>query len=73
MELKLYQEFAIEELKNKINELLDFSDNKICVFKAPTGSGKTIMLAETIKRLVTQNVTNKKLSFIWISFYIRGV
>ncbi len=67
IELKQYQEEAIEDLKNKVNRLLDFSENKICVFKAPTGSGKTLMVAEFMKRLVTLRTDDRKLSFIWIS------
>lgn len=67
VELKDYQEEAIEQLKNKTNELLDFSESKVCVFKAPTGSGKTIMIAEMLKRLVTKRDDDKKLAFIWIS------
>lgn len=67
IELKYYQEKAIEKLKTEVNELLDLSENKICVFKAPTGSGKTLMVAEFLKRLVTHRIDNKKLSFIWIS------
>ena len=62
-----YQDIKAEELKNKVNELLDFDENKICVFKAPTGSGKTVMVAEMLRRLVTQRNDDKKLSFIWIS------
>ena len=67
IELKQYQLNAIEELKEKTNELLDFSDSKVCVFQAPTGSGKTVMLAEMLKRLVTNRTDSKKLAFIWIS------
>jgi superfamily II DNA or RNA helicase len=64
IELKQYQENAIEELNEKIDELLDFSESKVCIFKAPTGSGKTIMMAEMLKRLVTQRTDDRKLSFI---------
>jgi len=67
IELKEYQDTAVNELKDKINELLDFSENKVCVFQSPTGSGKTIMMAESLKRLVTDRIDNKELSFIWIS------
>src|SRR3989344_2847476 len=67
IELKYYQEKAIEKLKVEVNELLNLSENKICVFKAPTGSGKTLIVAEFLKRLVTYRTDNKKLSFIWIS------
>lgn len=67
IELKQYQEIAIEKLKNETDELLNYSESKICVFKAPTGSGKTLMVAEFLKRLVMQRFDHKKLSFIWIS------
>src|SRR3989338_6169634 len=67
IELKQYQEKAINKLKNEVNELLNYSDSKICVFKAPTGSGKTLMVAEFLRRLVTKREDEKKLSFIWIS------
>jgi len=64
MFLKDYQEKYVRKLNDEIKELLDSSDNEICIFQSPTGSGKTIMVAETLKRLVE---TNKKLSFVWIS------
>jgi type III restriction enzyme len=67
IELKEYQENAIEDLRKETDKLLDFSENKICVFKSPTGSGKTLMVAEFLKRLVTQRTDDKSLSFIWIS------
>jgi superfamily II DNA or RNA helicase len=46
MFLKNYQTTAIDELLTKARKLLNYSDNKKMVFKAPTGSGKTIMMAE---------------------------
>jgi type III restriction enzyme len=67
IELKEYQENAIEDLKKEVDKLLDFSESKVCVFKSPTGSGKTLMVAEFLKRLVTHRTDNKKLAFIWIS------
>lgn len=67
IDLKDYQEKAIEKLKLETNELLESTEGKICVFKSPTGSGKTLMVAEFLKRLVTHRDDDKKLSFIWIS------
>ena len=67
IDLKDYQETAIEKLRTETNELLELSEGKVCVFKAPTGSGKTLMTAEFLKRLVTHRNDKKKLSFIWIS------
>ena len=44
-----YQFKAVKNLKEKSNELLDLQGNHTIVFKAPTGSGKTIMMAEFLK------------------------
>jgi len=67
--LKNYQEEAIEKLKNEVNELLELEGNKVCIFEAPTGSGKTIMVGELLKRLVNpiDREDGKTFSFIWIS------
>jgi type III restriction enzyme len=67
IEFKNYQEKAIVKLKQEINELLEVEGNKICIFKSPTGSGKTLMMAETLKRLVDSRIDGKKFSFIWIA------
>ena len=63
--LKTYQEEAIEDLLKKSNKLIDLGGERLAVFQSPTGSGKTIMLAEFIKRLVTQNKDEKSISVIW--------
>ncbi|MGB3340141.1 MAG: DEAD/DEAH box helicase family protein [bacterium] len=65
MQLKIYQENAIEELLTKAKRLLGYSGDKRLVFKAPTGSGKTIMMAEFLKRLVADRDVRTELSFIW--------
>ena len=52
MKLKDYQEIAIKDLLEKAKKLLVVSGSKKLVFKAPAGSGKTIMMAEFLKRLV---------------------
>lgn len=69
LELKAYQDEKIEELKNKVNELLELDGNKLCIFEAPTGSGKTIMVGDFLKRLVDplDREDGKQFSFIWIS------
>ena len=66
IELKNYQKKAITKLTEKIGELLDSKKNEICVFKAPTGSGKTLMVSETLKKLVNEKM-GSHFSFIWIS------
>ena len=67
--LKDYQEEKIDELKKRVNELLELERNPVCIFEAPTGSGKTIMVGEFLKRLVNpiDREDGKTFSFIWIS------
>ena len=69
LELKNYQDEAIDKLKNDVNGLLELEGNKLCIFEAPTGSGKTIMMGEFLKRLVNpiDREDGKTFSFIWIS------
>ena len=68
-DLKNYQEKHITECEHKINEFLNLEPNKICVFKSPTGSGKTIMIAELVERLVKNRSDEKEIAFIWISVH----
>ena len=65
MQLKIYQENAIDELLTKTKQLLGYSGGKKLVFKSPTGSGKTIMMAEFLKQLVDDREVKQSLSFIW--------
>src|SRR4030042_1463202 len=65
MQLKTYQENTIEELLAKAKRLMSYSGEKKLVFKSPTGSGKTIMMAEFLKQLVDERDLGLSLSFIW--------
>jgi type III restriction enzyme len=65
IELKDYQERAINKLKDQVNELLDRNSRETVVFKSPTGSGKTLMVAEFIKKLVDKRDDDKQIAFIW--------
>jgi len=65
MQLKNYQNTAIKKLLTRSKELLDQSGEKKVIFKAPTGSGKTIMAAEYLKQLVDEREITIPLSFIW--------
>ena len=67
--LRNYQEKHVSELKQKVDEFLNLDSNKICIFKSPTGSGKTIMMAELIKRLVDNRIDGKEIAFIWITVH----
>lgn len=65
MRLKDYQTNAIDELLSKSKKLFTYADNKKLIFKAPTGSGKTIMMAEFLKQLCEDKEVKAPLSFIW--------
>jgi len=65
MRLKNYQTNAIDELLTKAKKLFTYTDNKKLIFKAPTGSGKTIMMAEFLKQLCEDKEVKSLLSFIW--------
>ncbi|MEX2006837.1 MAG: DEAD/DEAH box helicase family protein [Candidatus Saccharimonadales bacterium] len=68
IELKEYQQNAVNELVKQTRGLLSSSGNKVCVFKAPTGSGKTIMMAELLQRLSDEDLPNEYV-FVWTSLY----
>ncbi len=69
IDFKNYQERAIVELREKVNKLLGKDGNRILVFKAPTGSGKTLMMAEWMMRFCDSfsRTDGKKFAFIWIA------
>ena len=60
-----YKEKAIKKLLDISNELLDGNSNENIIFKAPTGAGKTIIIADFLLRLVEKRKDNKTFSFIW--------
>ena len=65
--LKPYQTDAIESLSLKLDSLLKHQGtNKVCVFRSPTGSGKTVMVAKVIENLVN-NFQEHDLCFLWVS------
>ena len=46
IELRDYQKKAVRELKQKMIEMLnDSEDRQKLIFKAPTGAGKTVMVS----------------------------
>ncbi|MFA5634082.1 MAG: DEAD/DEAH box helicase family protein [Candidatus Dojkabacteria bacterium] len=66
MKLKNYQELAVDKLLTLSKKLLQKEGTRICVLKAPTGSGKTIMVADWLEKLASERLENNY-SFIWIS------
>lgn len=68
IELKKYQQDAVGSLVKQFRSLLGSSGDKICVFKAPTGSGKTIMMAELLQRLSEEDLPSDYV-YVWTSLY----
>lgn len=73
IELKTYQQTAIHELKERVVRLLNFGGrrNKI-VFKAPTGSGKTVMVSammDELQRELKQSgeCVTSRVAWVWIA------
>lgn len=65
--LKNYQEKAVGELVVTFKKLLTKEEQKkVCVFQAPTGSGKTLMTAKFIEEIIRE-VPEMDLCFVWIS------
>ncbi len=63
-QLTTYQEDAARELLESAKKLLRHSGEKKLVFKAPTGSGKTITMAEFLTRF-TDDQSHTPCAFIW--------
>ena len=67
IELKSYQEKAVGELVATVKTLLEKEgQKKVCVFQAPTGSGKTIMTAKFIEEIIN-DLPDEDLCFVWVS------
>lgn len=64
--LRNYQNTAVDKLTKISIKLLEKDGARVCVFKAPTGSGKTIMVADWLQQLTTEQLPNQY-AFIWIS------
>lgn len=59
----------MDELRDKANNLFKKEGPRILVLKAPTGSGKTLMMAEWMMRLCDpySRADGRTFSFIWIA------
>ncbi len=68
-----YQQKAVDALVNKTIDLLDLRGNRhTLVFKAPTGSGKTVMASEMLMRLNHElaerpDAPCTEVAYIWIA------
>lgn len=69
IELKDFQKTAIDKLSNVFLELWKTGSYQIpLVFKAPTGAGKTIMMAEFLRCLDDNYQFHEDKAYIWVSF-----
>ena len=67
IDLKPYQEIAVDELVATVKKLLEKEgQKKVCVFQSPTGSGKTIMTAKFIEEIIKELI-DEDLCFVWVS------
>ena len=67
--LKTFQEEAIRQLRKQFLELWKTTNRKLpLTFKAPTGSGKTIMIAQFLKDMSNDPQFNVDKSYLWFSF-----
>lgn len=69
MELKTFQKIAVDQLSDTFLELWKTGKYRIpLVFKAPTGAGKTIILAEFLRCLDDNHQFHEDKAYIWVSF-----
>lgn len=67
--LKPFQKAKIDELSNVFLELWQTGNRRIpLVFKAPTGAGKTVMMAEFLRCLDDNYQFHEDKAYIWVSF-----
>jgi len=67
IDLKPYQEKAVNQLIETTVKLLGYDGpGEVCVFQAPTGSGKTVMMAKYIEALIKE-LPKDDVCFVWMS------
>lgn len=67
IDLKPYQEKAVNQLVETAVKLLGYDGpGEVCIFQAPTGSGKTVMMAKFIEGLIKE-LPKEDFCFIWMS------
>lgn len=67
--LKPFQEIAIAKLKDQFLDLWKSSSTAVpLVFKSPTGSGKTVMLAQFLRDIISDpRFIGNDVAFLWMS------
>ena len=67
--LKGFQQNAVEELSKTFCDLWRTGKYRLpIIFKAPTGSGKTIMMADFLKYFDSRYMFDEKKAYVWVSF-----
>ena len=67
--LKPFQEKTISDLRKQFLELWKTANRKLpLIFKAPTGSGKTVMVAQFLKDISNDPQFDIDKAFLWFSF-----
>jgi len=67
--LKPFQEKAVADLRKQFLELWKTVNRKLpLIFKAPTGSGKTVMVAQFLKDISSDPQFDVDKAFLWFSF-----
>ena len=67
--LKRFQEEAIRQLRKQFLELWKTTNRKLpLILKSPTGSGKTVMVAQFLKDMSNDPQFNVDKSYLWFSF-----
>lgn len=73
LELKDYQKEAVRQLKEEMIKMLNYDDERQkLVFKAPTGSGKTVMVSSLLDELTSElpvcgNCKYTRVAWVWIA------
>jgi len=67
--LKPFQEKAVRQLRKQFLELWKTTNRRLpLIFKAPTGSGKTIMVAQFLKDMSSDPQFDVDKAYLWFSF-----
>lgn len=67
MFLKDFQQDYINKLLETTKDFINEKENHKIIFESPTGSGKTIMMAEFLKQIIAKKISKKKVCFIWMT------
>ena len=68
MELKNFQEHAIDKILKQVKEIIEEERTGTIVFQSPTGSGKTYTMSNVIQKLALDTeFKDEDFCFVWVS------